>query len=405
MEELTYQNVHPDNIQAAAQRVRQLFKGPTRDEAEKLKKKCLAVQSGELTGKRAVFSAHEQILLPYLLPWACQKPERLDFFMESVQDEAGHSKSRVEEFWGDSWQKAVKAFFEYFQDTESFRILGRTLYMAKDKEAMADKQPVNRPYLKLLTDSRGTRLCQAIISDGLGKAAQDWGLLGPNMLGSLFFFRSGYVNTAMHSYMSSRVLDREKKKLLGKCIEFLQNRSREQRGWLRKLYDTWCMSKVDMDKPKNSWRELKKIEAFKDEVFKNAKLKAYIKDELNPYPKTKRAIEKLRTAKEKAVVEVPDVGIIQTEWEQRPQEYQAMTKDKMEDKGLYGQKSVKDNYSRDRTIETSGSNSAFGPQLIGMIESPAEGTERGETKEPAEKPGLLKKAWQKIKSWFSFGQK
>ena len=402
MEELAYQNVHPDNIQAAAKRVRQFFKGPTRNEAEKLKLKCMAVQSGELTGQRAVFSAHEQILLPYLLPWACKKLERLDFFMENMSGEDGHYKCRGEEFWGDSWQKAVKAFFEHFQDTASFRMLGRTLYMAKDKEAMADNQPVRRPYLELLTDNRGTSLCQSIIWYGLGKAVQDCGLQGPGMLGSQCFC-SGYVTAAMRSYLGSQVGNYQQKRLLERCIEFLQNRSKEKRGWLRTLYDTWCMSKIDLDKLEDSLRELRYVEYFKDEVLQNVEMKAYIKEEMQPYPKTSEAIERLRAAKAKADEEAKASRErkILAKLEQRQQEYPAITVNEIKAEGRQSQeKQDEKKYLAPRTEETSSNVLPVRSPIMAAVEPPERGTESVKTEEPADKSGLLGKAWQKIKGWF-----
>ncbi|SFW36103.1 hypothetical protein [Selenomonas ruminantium] len=406
MEELAYQNVHPDNIQAAARRVRQFFKGPTGNEAEKLQQKCLAVQSGELTGKQAVFSAHEQILLSYLLPWACQKPERLDFFMETVQDDEGHIKSRVEEFWGDSWQKAVQAFFEHFQDTASFRMLGRALYMAKDKEAMADEQPVDRPYLKLLMDSRDTRLCQDIIRDGMGKAVQKWGLIRADMLSSQFYFRSGYVTAVMQFYMGSRQVENYKKKrLLERCIEFLQNRSGKQRGWLRVLYDTWCRSRVDMDKPADSLRELCYIKNFKDEMLQNAELKAYIKEELQPYYKTSKAIEKLRAAKEKVDEEAKEREN-RAKLEHGQQVHQIITTGKLEAEVLHRQKDSgeENKYLPIKTNEKTGPVPLATPSIIDSVKPQEEGIEPVKIEETAEKLGFLAKVWQKIKSWFSFGK-
>ncbi len=409
MEALAYQNVHPDNIQAAARRVRQFFKGPTGNEAEKLQQKCLAVQSGELTGQQAVFSAHEQILLPYLLPWACQKPERLDFFMETVRDEDGNFKSRVEEFWGDSWQKAVQAFFEHFQDTASFRMLGRTLYMARDKEAWADEQPVDRPYLSLLTNNRDNRLCQDIIRDGLGKAAQNWRLLGPDMLSSQSYFRSGYVTTVMRLYLSSRVVNYQKKRLLERCIEFLQNRSGKQRGWLRVLYDTWCRSKVDMDKPADSLRELLYIKNFKDEMLQNAELKAYIKEELQPYYKTSKAIEKLRAAKEKADEEAREARErrIWERVEQGQQGHKIMAMGKIEAEVVHGQNDCgeENKYLPPKTDETPGPVPLAPVAIISSVKPQEGSTEPVKSEEPAEKPGFIEKVCQKIKSWFSFGKK
>lgn len=369
---LDYQQVDPKNIEKAARRIRKSFKGPTKDEATKLHKKCRAIQAGELSGKQTIFSMHEQILLPYLLPWACQQEEMLSFFMASYTGEDGTKKDKIKEFWGSSWQKAVRAFFLYYQDTADFRKLGWVLYKARNEEAEADDQPGNRMYLRLLTDHKDPSLPQQIIRDGLGKALMtDFGLVGKRMLSSNDIFQCGYLYVSLRAFLCGNAEVRQQKQLLEQCLKFLQNRSHIQEGWFRTLFNAWCMSKINL-KDIASYNKLSSVQKFKKDKVEELAAQPDLQQEFVFYPDTEKAIQDFQAERER-------------KFEEQRRIYQEQFREKVQRQLL--QKRIQD---------------AAEPTVVpSVIEEPSSGSSTGAS--PVQL-GFLRRLWQKIKEFFSWGK-